>query len=146
MSSPRDQGFTLIEIIVVIAVIAILASLVGPAVFRHVTDARSTAARAQLESLAMALDSYRLDTGDYPTTAQGLRALMAAPAEEGPVRWRGPYLRRAVEQDPWGRPYEYQYPAGSGTDRYLLRSLGRDGVPGGTGEDRDLDVWDAPVP
>ena len=95
------SGFTLIELLVVIAVIAILAGLVAPQVFSHVGDARSTSARAQIENLGLALDAYRLDNHDYPTTQQGLGALTVKPdAEPLPVNWRGPYLRRDLPADP----------------------------------------------
>jgi general secretion pathway protein G len=133
------QGFTLIEILVVITVIAILASLVTPMVFRNVGDAKATAAKAQIELLGLALDTYRLHNDSYPSTAQGLAALTAQPAGEPAARdWRGPYLKSAVPDDPWGRPYHYQSPGASNSDGYDLVSYGRDGQPGGAGEDADV--------
>ncbi|MGH7533421.1 MAG: type II secretion system major pseudopilin GspG, partial [Gemmatimonadales bacterium] len=144
-SLPRS-GFTLIEILVVITVIAILASLVAPEVFRNVGDARSTEAKAQMESFALALDTYRLDNLDYPSTAQGLVSLVQAPTGPPmPVNWRGPYLRRGVPNDPWGRPYIYRKPGTANPNSYDLLSYGRDGVAGGTGEDADLLSWDSTV-
>jgi len=137
----RRAAFTLIEILVVITVIAILASLVAPNVFRHVGTARSTTARSQLEMLATALDAYRLDTGRYPTTAQGLAALVAAPTEEPPAVWRGPYLRRAVPLDPWGTPYVYAAPGQANPMGFDLLSYGADGRPGGDGENADILGW-----
>ena len=129
------RGFTLIELLVVIAVIAVLAGLVGPMVFRNVGDAKVTAAKAQLELFGLALDQYRLDNDYYPSTAQGLEALRAAPQGEPAARnWRGPYLKKPVPLDPWGRAYTYAV-AASG---YALFSLGRDGKEGGEGEDHDI--------
>ena len=134
---PEARGFTLIEMLVVIVVIAILAGLVGPMVFRNVSDARVSAAKAQLEIFGLALDQYRLDNDDYPSTAQGLDALREPPAGEPPARnWRGPYLKKPLPLDPWGRPYVYRCPADS--DGYDLVTYGRDGRPGGAGEDADL--------
>jgi general secretion pathway protein G len=124
---------------VVLAVIAVLAGLVGPMVFRNVGDAKSTAARAQIELLGLALDQYRLDNDYYPSTAQGLEALRSVPSGEPEARnWRGPYLKKAAPQDPWGRPYVYRSPGDSNPSAYDLLSLGRDGRPGGAGEDADV--------
>jgi general secretion pathway protein G len=136
------RAFTLIELIVVIVVIAILAGLVGPMVFGNVGDAKVQAARAQIELLGLALDAYRLDNDAYPTTAQGLEALRVLPTSEPlPRRWRGPYLRKTVPLDPWGRPYVYRAPGEVNPGSYDLLSLGRDGRPGGEGEDADLTSW-----
>jgi general secretion pathway protein G len=135
-------GFTLIEILVVITVIAILASLVTPMVFRNVGDAKSVAARAQVEILALALDAYRLDNDYYPSTAQGLAALRSVPVGDPPARnWRGPYLRKSVPIDPYGHPYLYRSPGELNPGSYDLLSLGRDGARGGTGEDADIASW-----
>ena len=132
------RGFTLIELLVVIAVLGLLAGLVGPRIVGHVSDAKSTAARTQIDLLGVALDSYRLDNGSYPTTEQGLAALRDRPAREPvPTNWKGPYLRKAVPQDPWGRPYIYRVEPSQGA-AFELHSLGRDGKPGGEGEDTDL--------
>lgn len=130
------RGFTLIELLVVIAVLGLLAGLVGPRIVGNVSEARSTTARTQIDLLGVALDSYRLDNGGYPTTDQGLAALRERPTREPvPTNWRGPYLRKAVPQDPWGRPYLYRVQSQGG---FELQTLGRDGKPGGEGEDRDL--------
>ena len=128
-------GFTLIEILVVIVVIAILATLVAPNVFQHVGAARETTARAQIEMLGAALDAYRLHTGRYPTTQEGLGALWLRPSGASEA-WRGPYVRKTIPLDPWGNAYEYASPAGAGG--YELRSLGSDGRRGGTGEATDI--------
>ena len=147
-SGPRgSRGFTLIEILVVITVIAILAGLVSPMVFRNVGDAKVTAAKAQIETFGLALDTYRMDNDYYPTTEQGLSALQAIPVHEPlPRRWRGPYLKKAVPLDPWGNPYRYLSPGTSDPQGYDLWSLGRDGKEGGTGEDQDLTSWGAGSP
>ncbi len=135
-------GFTLIEILVVITVIAILASLVTPMIFRNVGDAKVSAARAQVEIFGLALDAYRLDNDYYPSTAQGLDALRTLPGGLPAARnWRGPYLRKAVPLDPFGRPYLYRSPGERNPGSYDLLSLGRDGTPGGSGEDADITSW-----
>ena len=140
------RGFTLIEILVVISVIAILASLVAPMVFRNVGDAKTAAARAQIEILGLALDSYRLDNDYYPSSAQGLEALRTAPAGEPAARnWRGPYLKKTIPLDPYGRPYVYRSPGEANPAAYDLLSLGRDGKHGGSGEDADATSWDGPA-
>jgi general secretion pathway protein G len=143
--APRTtHGFTLIELLVVITVIAILASLVGPMVFRNVGDAKVSAARAQIELFALALDQYRLDNDLYPGTTQGLAVLRERPSGEPQARnWRGPYLRKAIPLDPWGRPYTYKSPGDVNAESYDLLSLGRDGQPGGTGEDADITSWES---
>ena len=139
MSPSTRGGFTLIEMLVVIVVIAILAGLVGPLVFRNVGDAKVSAAKAQIEIFGLALDQYRLDNDYYPSTAQGLEALRTLPAGEPPARnWRGPYLKKPVPPDPWNRPYLYKSPADSNANGYDLVTYGRDGKPGGDGEDGDI--------
>jgi general secretion pathway protein G len=144
VSSTREHGFTLIEMLVVITVIAILASLVTPMVFRNVGDAKLSAARAQIETFGLALDAYRLDNDYYPSTAQGLEALRRVPSGTPAARnWRGPYLKKAVPVDPYGRPYLYRSPGDVNPDSYDLVSLGRDGAPGGAGEDADITSWGA---
>jgi general secretion pathway protein G len=121
--------------------------VVAPAVFGHVSDARQNAAKSQIEILGLALDSYNLDNGGYPTTEQSLGALRESPvAGEAPRNWRGPYLKKAVPNDPWGRPYIYVGPGRVNTQSYDLYSLGRDGRIGGAGEDADLTSWGGAVP
>ena len=135
-------GFTLIEILVVIAVISLLAALVAPNVFRHVGTAKDATAKSQIEMLGAALDSYRLDNGRYPSTEQGLAALWETPTTEPrPNNWRGPYLRKAVPNDPWGNPYVYMSPGENSKQGYDLMSYGADGQPGGEDDDADVTNW-----
>lgn len=139
--SHRRNGFTLIEILVVIVVIAILASLVAPNIFQHVGAAKASTAKAQIEMLGAALDAYRLDNGTYPSTQQGLGALWTEPTIDPPSNWRGPYLRKPVPLDPWGRPYSYQFPGQQNPRGYDLLTYGLDAQPGGDGENADIVSW-----
>lgn len=140
--NPRAVGFTLLELLVVIVMLALLASLVGPAIFGNVGDARMTTARSQIELLGLALDSYRLDMGSYPPSEPGLTSLRIRPVDESTSRaWRGPYLRKDVPLDPWNRPYVYRAPGEHNPHGYDLLTLGRDGQPGGQGEDADIASW-----
>ena len=133
------RAFTLLEVLVVLLVIALLAALVGPQIVSRASDARTTAARTQLELFALALDNYRLDSGSYPTTEQGLAALRERPRRgPAPMSWRGPYLRKDVPADPWGRPYLYKCPGDRNPAGFDLVTLGRDGTSGGSGEDADI--------
>ena len=138
-----NRGFTLIEIMVVILVLGVLAALVAPNVFQHVGTAKDAAARSQIELFGAALDAYRLDNDVYPSTAQGLAALRREPlSDPRPRNWRGPYLRREVPMDPWGRAYEYRSPGVANPWSYDLVSYGRDGAEGGEGEDVDITSWE----
>lgn len=129
-----NRGFTLLELLVVIVIIGLLAGYVAPRYFSQVGKSEVQVARAQIEALGKALDQYQLDTRRVPTQQQGLAALVVKPADE--PNWAGPYLKKAVPADPWGHPYVYRSP-GAKTD-YELLSLGRDGKPGGSGEDADI--------
>ena len=131
------KGFTLIELLVVMVILAMLAALVGPKLFTKVGKGKQAAAKTQIELLGQALDSYRLDTGHYPTTSEGLNALEANSGAQG---WDGPYLKKAVPNDPWRNPYHYQSPGTHGD--YDLFSYGADGAPGGEGENRDIASWE----
>jgi general secretion pathway protein G len=113
-------------------------------VFRNVGDAKTSATRSQIEIFGLALDTYRLDNDYYPSTAQGLAALRQPPAGVPEARnWRGPYLKKAVPSDPYGRPYIYKSPGDVNRESYDLLSLGRDGQPGGSGEDADVNSWES---
>jgi general secretion pathway protein G len=130
----RTNGFTLIELLVVVLIIGVLAGFTAPRYFGQVAKSEVNVARAQLDALAKALDQYRLDTGRYPSTELGLQALIARPSDE--TRWNGPYLRKAVPTDPWGRPYLYRTPGEKA--EFDLISFGKDGQPGGSGENADI--------
>jgi general secretion pathway protein G len=138
----RSSGFTLIELLVVIIVLGMLAALVGPRILGRVSEAKSATAKTQIELLGSALDNYRLDNGSYPTTDQGLQALQTKPTRDPvPLDWRGPYLKRDVPVDPWGRPYLYKSPGDHNPTSFDLSTLGRDGQPGGADEDADITNW-----
>ena len=132
---PRPSGFTLIELLVVVAIIGLLVGYVAPRYFGQIGKSEVTTAKAQIDALEKALDQYRLDTGHYPAAEAGLAALVSRPANE--PRWSGPYLRKAVPLDPWGKAYLYRSPGTQGAE-YDLLSYGKDGQPGGTGEDADI--------
>lgn len=130
-----QQGFTLIEILVVITIIGIIMALVGPRVLNYLSESKVKAAKIQITSLTNALDLYFMDTGRYPSTAEGLGALMQPSG--GAEGWNGPYLKgKTVPNDPWGHPYAYHAPGGNGP--YEILSFGADGQEGGTGASADL--------
>lgn len=131
----RCAGFTLLELLVVIVIIGLLAAYVGPKYFSQLGKSEVTVARAQIEAFEKSLDTYRLDVGRYPTTEEGLNALMAAPPTAA-GKWNGPYLKKGVPPDPWGHPYQYRAPGTKGD--YEIVSLGKDGQPGGTGDAADI--------
>ena len=139
-SSPhqsRQLGFTLLELLVVLVILGLLAGYVAPKYFAQIGKSEVKTAQAQIGALEKALDQYRIDTGRYPANEQGLAALTAKPADE--PKWAGPYLKKAVPNDPWGKPYQYRMPGEhSEVDIY---SLGRDGTAGGSGEDADIGNW-----
>lgn len=132
-----QRGFTLLELLVVLAIIGLMAGIVGPQFFKQIGKSESKTAAAQIDGLGKALDQYRLDTGHYPSTEQGLAALWVKPADE--PRWWGPYLRKAPPKDPWGREYQYKAPGEHGD--YDIYSLGKDGREGGEGENLDITNW-----
>lgn len=133
----RHNGFTLLELLVVMVIIGLLAAYVGPKYFSQIGKSEVKTAKAQIVGLEKALDQYRLDTGHYPTTEQGLAALQTKPPDEN--KWDGPYLTKAVPPDPWGNPYVYKCPGDHG--EFDLISYGRDGRPGGDGADADITNW-----
>jgi general secretion pathway protein G len=135
--SLRSGGFTLLELLVVIVIIGLLVGYVAPRYFSQVGKSEIQVAKAQIDGLEKALDQYRLDTRRYPSAEQGLGALVERPASE--PQWNGPYLKKAVPHDPWGRPYVYRTPGRSA--EFDLLSYGRDGKPGGSGDDADIGVF-----
>ena len=134
MSPKETRGFTLIELLVVVVIIGLLAGFVAPRYFSQVGKSEVSVAKAQIDALEKALDTYRLDTGHYPSTELGLAALVQRPQSE--PKWSGPYLRKEVPLDPWGKPYVYKMPGEKGD--FDLLSYGKDGQPGGAGENADL--------
>lgn len=135
MNKHEDRGFTLLELLVVLLIIGLLTGIVAPRFMNEVARSETTTAKAQIDALDKALQALRIDVGRYPTTAEGLQALVTSPAGEN--RWRGPYLKDAVPLDPWGSPYQYRYPSTVGKEFDLL-SFGHDRAPGGTGADADI--------
>jgi len=133
----RSSGFTLLELLVVMLIIGLLAGYVAPRYFAQIGKSEVKATKAQIDALEKALDQYRLDVGHYPTTEQGLNALMARPAEE--TKWQGPYLKKAVPMDPWSHPYQYKSPGEHG--EVDLLSFGKDGQPGGADDNVDIVNW-----
>jgi general secretion pathway protein G len=136
--SPRESGFSLIELLVVLAILGLLIGLVAPPIIRYFGRAKTDVAKVQIHDLESALDLYRLDLGRYPTQSEGLKALVDQPA--GVDRWQGPYLKqKSVPTDPWGHEYHYRIPGEHG--EFDLYSLGADDAPGGTGENQDVVNW-----
>ncbi|RWF74541.1 MAG: type II secretion system protein GspG [Mesorhizobium sp.] len=131
----REDGFTLVELLVVLAIIALIATLAAPQVLRYLGSARTNAAKAQIRNIESALELYYVDNAKYPTAEEGLSALVTAPA--GDDRWNGPYLKGTSGlNDPWGKPYSYDVKTdASGVS---IRTFGRDGKRDGTGEDQDI--------
>lgn len=127
-------GFTLLELLVVVTIIGLLAAYVGPKYFSQLGRSEQGVAKAQVEAFARALDTYRLEVGQYPTTEEGLNALLTKPASA--AKWNGPYLQKAVPSDPWGRAYLYRAPGANGD--FEIVSYGKDGQPGGTGDAADV--------
>ena len=134
-----EEGYTLIEILVVLAIIGLVMGLVGPRVISYLSDSKTKAARLQIDGFAAALDLYYLDNGVYPNSADGLQALVQKPASA--TSWNGPYLKiNTVPNDPWGKLYSYSAPGQHGP--FDITSLGMDGREGGEGASRDIVSWE----
>lgn len=139
LNNRRQIGFTLLELLVVLGIIAMLAGIVGPQVMKHMGESKTKAAKVQIEDLAATLDMYKLDAGSYPTTDQGLQALVEAP--DNAKHWNGPYLGKSkIPLDPWQNEYHYVFPGDHG--KFDIFSYGSDGKEGGTGEDQDVVSWE----
>src|SRR6185436_12047373 len=137
--SRRPQaGVTLIEMLVVVTIIGLFVALVGPGLWKKADSARITAARAQISNFMTALGTYKLDTGTFPTTEQGLLALRVKPADA--TQWNGPYMPQDIPKDPWGRDYGYKYPGEHGDEPDIV-CYGQDGQPGGEGLSADIVSW-----
>ena len=135
----RQRGFTLMELLVVLAILGLLVSLVGPQVLNQLGGAKSKTAKIQIRDLEQALEMYKLDVGRFPSTSEGLDALVSKPGNA--TGWNGPYLKGGkVPNDPWNREFNYKYP-GEKAEVYIF-SYGLNGSPGGDGEDADVNNWD----
>ena len=133
----KNQGFTLLELLVVMVIIGLLAGYVGPKYFEQIGKSENKIAKAQIDALGKALDQYRIDTGRYPSSEQGLSALYKKPSNES--KWSGPYLKKNIPNDPWDKPYIFKSPGEHGD--YDLYSLGKDGQLGGEKESEDVVNW-----
>lgn len=136
------RGFTLLELLVVMVIIVLLASVVSLVVIKRVEEARHAKAVADIETIGSALDQFYLHCSRYPTTDEGMGALRVKPSGEDLPNWGGPYVKKAIPMDPWGREYAYECPGQHNADSYDLFTLGRDGRDGGTGSDADVTNWD----
>lgn len=134
----REAGFTLLELLVVLAIMGLLAAIIAPQVLKYLGSSRTQTARVQIQNVVAALELYKLDVGHYPSQAEGLNALVAAPPNE--VGWNGPYLKKeSALKDPWGESYFYKNPGQHG--EFDVYTLGSDKAEGGTGEAQDVGSW-----
>src|SRR5262245_47537232 len=133
----NEAGITLIELLVVMVIIALFATIVGTRVGRTVDKAKQSAAKSQISELESALDQFKLDVGHYPSNEEGIAALRAKPGNA--ANWDGPYLKKDVQNDPWGHPYIYRFPGTHGD--FDLISYGADGQEGGDGDNSDIVSW-----
>lgn len=135
----NSRGFTLLELMIVLVIIGLLAGIIGPNLFKNLEKSEATAAKAQVDSFVKAIDQYRIDNGDFPNNTEGLQALISAPANA--TRWKGPYIKK-IPLDPWGMPYQYQYPGEHNTNNYDVFSFGKDKVAGGEKDEfQDIGNW-----
>jgi general secretion pathway protein G len=133
----REGGFSLIELLIVMVILGLIASLVGPKMFGKLGMAKQKTAKTQIEMLMAGLDSYRLDIGKYPSSQEGLEALVTNPGSD---KWKGPYLAKGLPKDPWDNPYVYENPGQHG--EVDIFSYGADGQAGGDGENADIGSWE----
>lgn len=135
----RERGFTLLELLVVLVILGLLGSIVGPRVMKYLSGAKTDSARLQIQDFATTLDLYKLELGRYPTSDEGLKALVEQPGNaEG---WNGPYLKnKELPKDPWGNEYQYRFPGQHG--EFDLYSMGADNAEGGDGENQDVASWE----
>lgn len=141
-SRMKDKGgFTLLELLVVMVILVLLASVVTMVVVRRVEEAKHAKAVSDIESIGNALDQFYLHTGRYPTSEEGLEALRVKPQSDI-TGWDGPYVKKTIPTDPWGREYAYECPGSRNADSFDLASLGRDGREGGSSSDADITNWE----
>lgn len=134
----NQKGFTLIEIIIVVIILSLIAALVGPRLFKKVEKSKQQLTKTQIVMIENSIKMFKLDTGRYPTTEEGLKVLIANAS--GIANWDGPYLEKGVPKDPWGKDYLYTYPGKNYT--FEIVSLGADGLVGGEGENKDINNWE----
>lgn len=136
-----EEGWSFVETLIVMAIVLILTAAVGFSAIKQVEKARVVTARSQIETFSLALDSYYMDVGSYPTSEQGLAALFEKPISLSNNNWDGPYITKPVPKDPWGNDYQYFIPGENGFP-YGISSLGKDGMEGGEGKDADIKSWE----
>jgi general secretion pathway protein G len=138
-SQRRDRGFSLLELLAVLVILGILAGIFAPKFLGQAESAKRKAAKLEIDQIGQSLDLYKLEVGRYPTTQEGLQALVTAPS--GAANWNGPYLKKtSVPKDPWGNEYKYVAP-GDQSRPYDILSFGGDGKEGGDGEGKDITSW-----
>ncbi|KXO08918.1 type II secretion system major pseudopilin GspG [Marinobacter excellens] len=135
----KQTGFTMMELLIVLVIIGLLAALVGPTLYKQISPAKASVAKAQIQNFMSALDAYFIDTGKFPSSQQGLGALRDKPSSVS--GWNGPYLQKELPSDPWGNPYVYRSPGRNGG--YEIISYGSDGAAGGEGDARDINSWES---
>ncbi|MGB5600460.1 MAG: type II secretion system major pseudopilin GspG [Thiothrix litoralis] len=137
--STQQRGFILIEMMIVLVILGLIAGIVGPQAMKYLGKGKTQSSKVQIENISAALDMYRLEVGSYPTSADGLKALVTAPSSAR--GWNGPYLKKGeVPKDAWNNEYQYKRP-GSNSQPYDLLSFGADGAAGGEGDDADISLW-----
>lgn len=134
-----QRGFSLMELMIVLVILGLIAGIVAPQAMKTLDKGKSQSAKVQIENISAALDMYRLEVGNYPSSAEGLKALVTAPA--GARGWNGPYLKKGLPVDPWNNEYQYKRPGASADQPYDVVSLGADAAAGGEGENADISVW-----